>query len=212
MRTDGIGGASSLRNLHSLFSNLEGGKTNISKDDLSNIKNSITSEFDDLINSFDTVDLNGDGLSMSELQSYTGFSMNKGLGHGQPPDLSKDEMTAMRDKIASETGEVPTAIDQVLEHFDEVDTDQDGAVSREEFSTYADANGLEMPTPPHHHKKPDDLLLEDDDSTEDVSSVTKSNAQGDNGNILAMMIRHYLAGASSYSGVSDSLSLTDVEA
>ena len=125
----------------------------ITKSQLTSLQNSSSdseSSISQLVDSFDTVDLNKDGtISLDELQTYDKTG-KLGLLGGGAPDAPKamtvDELTEMRDNIAAEGGDT-TALDAAIESFGSVDTDGDGEASFEEFSAFAKDNGLSLPGP-----------------------------------------------------------------
>lgn len=143
------------------------GKANISKDDLSSFesvlkaKGADTAKIDNLINNYDKIDLNGDGISASELQTYkktTGQASSD--SDGKDSGLTKDSPQKMIDNITANGMVVPSGMKTMLANFDAVDTTKDGSISHDEMSTYAKANGIEMPHggprgagshPPRHH-------------------------------------------------------------
>jgi Ca2+-binding EF-hand superfamily protein len=154
----------------------------ISKDDLQQMLAGLPSSDSDassflqsLAADFESADSNGDGLSASELQTYAkskGVSLPQGPGHGTPPALSKNDLTKMRDEIAQGDSTSADGLSQVLDNFDDADTDQDGALSMSEMQTYTKANNIEMPKP---GKGGQNMPPPDDDQDTTTSSSSGNN-------------------------------------
>ena len=181
MSTGTISGLSSLTQLRERLAVSETAR--LSKEDLAGLKDELTTNLDELLNNYDKIDLNGDGLSSDELQTYTRPCRPKGGPRGEPPSMSKDELTAMKEKMA-EDGQETSTIDQVLEDFEAADADQDGKVSAEEFRTYAEANGLEMPEPPGRPPMRD---------SQSGSSEDEQSTSGISQSLVATILEKYLA-------------------
>ena len=182
MSTGTISGLSSLTQLRERLAVSETAR--LSKEDLAGLKDELTANLDELLNNYDKIDLNGDGLSSDELQTYTRPCRPKGGPRGEPPSMSKDELTAMKEKM-TEDGRDTSTVDKVLEDFDAADLDQDGKVSAEEFRTYAEANGLEMPEPPAGGKPP----MRDNESS---SSEEEQNTSSISQSLIATILEKYL--------------------
>jgi Ca2+-binding EF-hand superfamily protein len=215
MSTGTIGSLSSLGQIQDCFEKLRSGQVTLSKEDLTNLEADVSSAFDELLSNYDTIDINGDGISSAELQTYNRSKGINGSGKSAPPSLSKDELTAMRDKIAEEEGEAPEALNSVIKNFDAADTDQDGKVSAEEFRVYAEVKGLQMPEPPSGNMAPPpppsaaSSAQDEEDATTSTSSTTKSSSTQQ---LLAMLLDKYASGLTGYSNSQALQLLENIEA
>lgn len=135
---------SSLSAIRDRFQAFRSGKSNITKDELKAIKDEFGSKnpASKLYDNYDKVDLNGDGVSFEELQTYA--KTNKSSFQG-PPSLTKDQLTEMRDKISSSDSERAGDLDKLIQNFSSADSDGDGSIGGDEFKTYAEANGFAAP-------------------------------------------------------------------
>jgi Ca2+-binding EF-hand superfamily protein len=159
-------GSSTYTNLMNSMNSqrFQSGKTNLSKDDISNMKSQLESmeaDVPDVVKemaaNFDSIDTNGDGISSSELQAYAKanglklptYQSNEmsGMNGNTPPALTKDKLQEMVDKMSSEGTSESNVFSLALDQFDSVDTDSDGAISFEELKSFAEANNLSMPQP-----------------------------------------------------------------
>jgi Ca2+-binding EF-hand superfamily protein len=145
---------------------LHSSKGTLSKSDLETVKNNA----EQFLSNFGTIDTNGDGISADELQIYAkangmslpaGNTLFGGLGGfpgggfggrgpmgGEPPSMSKDELTAMKDKMTAHAQEASEGLGKLIDAFAQVDTDGDGKASASEIKTFADANGITLPHGP----------------------------------------------------------------
>jgi Ca2+-binding EF-hand superfamily protein len=143
------------------------GKANITQDDLSQMESQMETlgmDVPDFLSqiqaNFDKIDVNGDGISSDELQTYAkanglklpGQNSASGMNGGTPPVMSKDDLTKMRDEMSANGDSAADGITQLIDNFDSADTDQDGMVSFDEAQAYAEANNitsmLQGPPPP----------------------------------------------------------------
>jgi Ca2+-binding EF-hand superfamily protein len=163
----------------------------VSKDDLSQLASEIESAGQEsssllqaLQTNYESIDTNGDGISFDELQAYAkanGLNLPKGRDmHGTPPALSKDELIKMRDNVAAEDSTAAEGFSQVIERFDEADTDKDGTISMDEMQTFTKANNIDMPKPnggpegaKHMPPPPSDSTDSDDQSANDLLKMVR---------------------------------------
>lgn len=146
------------------------GKTNLQKSDLEQMQQTApaqsqtqaVSPFDVLLEAFDDIDQNQDGISIDELKSYAsengmpeggsaGGGRPAGPPSGPPPSMAgelgprpggpggmpegvtKDELLEIQSQMEAEGMEVPEQISQMITDFDSLDTNQDGKVSIDEM-------------------------------------------------------------------------------
>ena len=152
---------SSLSSMQDRFKSFQSGKSNITKSDLEDIQSKFKSSgksapkvLEDLSKKFDKIDTNGDGISINELKSYgqgrgitipTGFPPQAYGGEGAPKDLSKDDLVAMQSKMSQMMGKAPEGMDKLISNFDKY-AGEDGKLSVDEFKSFADENGIKMPS------------------------------------------------------------------
>ncbi len=189
----------------------------LTKDGLSEIQNQLKSSssssdstnIDDLIDSFDEIDVDGNGkLDDSEMRTY---SNKMGVRPPPPPPmggegsedeqddifadgLTEDELTEVTSKN-EETGTTDKLMSALLSSFDEADTDGNGAITQDEFQAFADANGFKppvggMPPPP-----PESQSSSDDSSSSTDSSEESSNTSGISSLALQKLLSKYTSGA-----------------
>lgn len=135
---------------------------NISKDDLTQAQAALaqtgadSKKIDSLLDNYDKIDTNGDGISLSELQTYDRTKMIKGQaeGRGSPPALTKEQMEEMAANSPDSDDGMAAAFKEVLANFDTADTDKDGKVSFEEFQKYAEDHNLQIKAPGKDGAKP----------------------------------------------------------
>ncbi|OGK05260.1 MAG: hypothetical protein A2W80_07025 [Candidatus Riflebacteria bacterium GWC2_50_8] len=147
------------------------GKTNLQKSDLEQMQQQAAqaqnqtqaaSPFDALLEAFDDIDANQDGISIDELKSYAsangipeggpeGGSRPAGPPPGPPPSMAgelgqhqggpgrmpesvtKDELLEIQSQMEAEGMEVPEQLSMMISDFDSLDTNQDGKVSIDEM-------------------------------------------------------------------------------
>lgn len=83
--------SSGMNSIHQMMQDFRAGNTNLSKEDLAAIQEDmkahgmeVPEDHSTLIDSFDEIDQNGDGISLDEMQSY-GQSIGMTFGLGEPP-------------------------------------------------------------------------------------------------------------------------------
>jgi hypothetical protein len=183
-------GSSSLYSTSATSSrNFRSTQETVSKDDLSQLASDLKSSGTEASNllqtlqtNFEKIDTNGDGISFDELQAYAkanGLTLPKGPARGDmqgtPPALSKDDLTKMRDDIAADDSEAADGLTQVINNFDDADTNQDGEISFDEMQTYTKANNIEMPKPDGGQGKTGSMpSIESDDQ----NSISSDNEKG----------------------------------
>lgn len=69
-------------------------------------------------------------------------------GGSPPKEVSKDDLTRLRDNIAKTDGAGAEKIDQLINNFDKYDTKGSGKISIDTVKSYADQNGIALPKPP----------------------------------------------------------------
>lgn len=142
------------------------GKSKLQKEDLQQLQQQAgqtqsqgASPFDSLLEAFDEIDKDQNGISIDELKSYaseTGMpqggqgmppkgpppgpppSMMGELGAGQrpgsmPESVTRDELLEIQSQMESQGMDVPEQLSQMISNFDSLDTDQDGKVSIDEM-------------------------------------------------------------------------------
>jgi Ca2+-binding EF-hand superfamily protein len=152
-----------LEAIRSRFQQFEQGEANLSKEDLTQIqsqsksaKSSKTDPLQTLISNFDKIDLDGNGMSLEELQTYaasndlnlaaTGKPAHRPGGRPpEPKDLSEDDLNQMISEITLKNGQAPTELQAMLDSFSTVDVDQDGMISSDEFGEFMSSQGIEPP-------------------------------------------------------------------
>ena len=223
---------SSFSNIQARFQSFQSGKTNITKDDLKNIQSEFTAhgkkapkEFDELSKNFDKIDTNGDGISSKELSSYAksqGASIpSSGFpGSGTPPAMTKDDLIAMQSKMAQLGGQAPKGLDKLIGNFDKY-AGSDGKLSADEFKSFADENGIQMPSggPPSAggasgaggasdltSKFLDQLLgSSDDDKKKKESKNTQSDKESLSSSLKKLVTERYSANSKSFGSNSNLL-------
>lgn len=94
----------------------------------------------------------------------------------QPPELTKDQLTQLDQKLKSE-GKDTSNLDKIVSNFDQLDTNSDGKVSMDELKTGASQYGINAPQGPprgghHHHAK------KADNDGDDNGSQVSANSWG----------------------------------
>lgn len=92
MQGSSMSDISMMREKMQMMQSFQSGKTNLSQDDLTAIQSDLSSQgiqeassIDELIENFSEIDTNGDGISVDELNTYTG---GQGMSiMGPPPGL-----------------------------------------------------------------------------------------------------------------------------
>jgi len=142
----------------------QSGKTKLQKEDLQQLTQQTTqnqaqgtSPFDSLLDAFDEIDKNQDGISIDELKSYVA---ENGMPEGQqnaspsgsplsimvelklqpmgesgkkPESISKEQLIEIQDQMESQGIEVPEELSQLISNFDSLDTNQDSKLSTDEM-------------------------------------------------------------------------------
>lgn len=143
------------------------GQIKLQKEDLQQMQQQVeqtqtqsASPFGSLLEAFDQIDQNQDGISIDELESYAsengmpegGDRPPQGPPPGPPPSMmgelrsqqsggpgkmqkgvSKDELLDIQSQMENQGMEVPDKLSQLISNFDSLDTDQDGTVSIDEM-------------------------------------------------------------------------------
>jgi Ca2+-binding EF-hand superfamily protein len=98
---------------------------------------------------FDKIDINGDGISYAEFQTYgrkTGWTPSTSrYGNGDveaKPVLTKDHLAQMAQILAGNDQVTSSGLLQIVANFETVDKDSDGKISLEEFKSYSQENNL----------------------------------------------------------------------
>ena len=149
------------------YGSKEDGPPEMTADQLSSLRDKLqkngetTDTLDAVIGNFSTADTDGNGaLSLDELNSYAesnGLALPERPQHGRPPGgmppaLSQDELTKLRDKLQAD-GQSTELLDSVLANYSTADANGDGDMSRDEMKSYADSQGISLPTPPSGNPK-----------------------------------------------------------
>ena len=159
----------SVNSMFAQMQQFKSGKTNLQKADLQKMQEQVgqtqtqgASPFDALLENFDKIDTNQDGISIDELKSFAkenGMperaqklprpsgpppSMMSELGpmaKEKPESVSKEDLLKLQSQLESQGTEVPSQLSQLIANFDSLDTNQDGKVSIEEaMATQKDAS------------------------------------------------------------------------
>lgn len=181
-----------LEAMRSRFQQFQKGESTLSKDDLSQIasqskgtKENATDPLQTLISNFESIDLNGDGMSLEELQTYVESNdLNLAAAgkaahrHGGPPpepkNLTEEDLSNMIEEIALKNGQAPEDLQALLDSFDTADADQDGTINQDEFGDFMSAQGFAVPVggmPPHGGMMPP---LSDVDTAAEESAKTSA--------------------------------------
>lgn len=124
------------------------GKEKLTRDALQQVRDQVaqsggsTARLDTLLQNYDTIDLNGDGMSKQELASYN--RNGKAADFFGNQKFSKDELIAFRDRLQQTSGKTYPGLDAVVEHFNDADTNSDGSVTMSELRVYAKAHGFSL--------------------------------------------------------------------
>ena len=90
--------------------------------------------------------------------SGSGWGMMAASQRRQPPELTKDQLNQLDQKLKSE-GKDTSNLDKVIANFSSLDSNGDGKVSMNELKTGASQYGINLPKGGghghHHAKKPD---------------------------------------------------------
>ena len=158
-----INGISSINGYADRLKAFQSGQANIQKSDLQAVEDKLKStdptkaaKIDQLIQSFDKIDTNGDGISAQEFSTYQksqgatarpagGHHHHHGGGKGAKP-VTKDDLVSLQNQIQSDGGTAPDGLSTLINSFDQADTDKDGAISATEFQAFAKANGIQLPS------------------------------------------------------------------
>lgn len=114
------------------------GKGTVTRDALTKLQSQLKAEgtsnqeINDVLENYDKIDLNGDGVSLDELKVYNRKAQ---LKDNNSQAITKEKLSAIRDSLAKEGGDT-SSIDNVLGYFDDADIDQDGVVSVGELRAY----------------------------------------------------------------------------
>jgi Ca2+-binding EF-hand superfamily protein len=189
-----IGGISSsnLSLMQQQIQSFRSGKTNIQKEDLEKlqsqtggVQNSGTDPFSALLENFDQIDTNGDGISFEEL-----------TGHRPPPDgpgkeifekmksgqgVSREELEAALSDMKSGGKKVSGKFSEMLSSFDSLDTNKDGQVTKEEMMAKMQgeraAFSMQMPTSETDIIEIFENYLNNKDKDESSNNLFKSQIQ-----------------------------------
>lgn len=98
---------------------------------------------------YDKIDINGDGISLKEYQTYArtqGFKSQTAAPAADDQSafkfLTKDHLSEIADKLENRDPNASSVLRQVLTDFSSIDTDGDGKISIDEFKTYAQQKSL----------------------------------------------------------------------
>lgn len=131
-----------------------------SKNDL-NLNQSFASY---LQTNFNAIDKDGDGvIGSDEITNYTNMLSTQGLTRAQLTQLAASGASG----LSSDT------INNILEHFDEMDTNHDGKITSAEISAYSlEASRQEKIDEFNHRRATDMSTFYGDDSSSDVDSYS----------------------------------------
>ncbi|MBU0692237.1 EF-hand domain-containing protein [bacterium] len=173
-----------------------------------------------LLNNFKEVDVDGNGISIEELQAYadslvlntTAVNKEPTQGSSSPPpepkDLTKDDLNQMISDITSKKGQVPSELQSMLDSFDSADTNQDGVISPDEFEAYISSQSLAAPNdglPPVEMRSESDANADKNSASADENSIDEETRA-----LLRMIQKRLLAAYSAYSNISASTAAVDL--
>lgn len=157
MSINGIGSAG-LSLVSQQMQNFKTGKANIQKEELEKLQSQMggvqkqtSNMFSSLLESFEEVDVNGDGLSFEELKEFGKTQGNEGNSRPKHPrssggdgselfekleagdSISLSELEGVQQEMKAGGQKPPRAIEDMISSFDALDTNQDGEVSMSEI-------------------------------------------------------------------------------
>lgn len=89
-------------------------------------------------------------MSIGSVGSSFGFTQQMQSpfgGSGNSKGMSKSDLVSMQSQISKMGGSAPKGMDKLISNFDKYAGD-DGALSKDEMSTFAKDNGIELPSGP----------------------------------------------------------------
>ncbi len=100
-------------------------------------------------------------INRLSLAFFAVWFMKAGFVQAQPDSgpelkgLTKDELIAKMERVLESKQQIADGLGKVIQNFETADANHNGLLSREEFRTYAEANGIKMPHPRkgRHHRK-----------------------------------------------------------
>ncbi len=168
----GIGGigASSFCVMRDQVQGFKSGKQNIQKEDLEKIQceigagqSQIGDMFTRMLESFDEIDTNGDGISIDKLKSFTGqnevhnpkesgiklFSL---FQDDESSGVTKEELQDLTASMESSGMNIPGKLQHIIASFDSFDTNSDGTLSKSEMKDGMHAEKHDKMRPPRPPK------------------------------------------------------------
>ena len=142
-------------------------------------------------------------VQSNQSQSAPPLQPPGGFPGGEPPkELSKDDLTRIKDGISKAGGQGADKIDDLIKNFDKYDTGGTGKISIDQFKSYANQNGIDLPKPPQGGR-PSPQGGED--------PLQSLRPAGDQGNVRQAVTKAAVAGLVSKYASSVSNSNTTVE-
>lgn len=115
-----------------------------------------------------------------------------GFPGGQPPsELSTSDLSKIKDAISKSGGQGADKIDDLIKNFSQYDKNGTGKISIQDFKSYAQQNGVELPKPPVTRSDYNQALPSSGSVTQEESSSAKSNRSAVSG-----LLDKYAASAS----------------
>lgn len=186
MSIDDISGNSSpLAGIGSRIKQFRDGKFTISRKDLEDTKAGLeslglkTTAFNKVLDDFDKIDINGDGIGNDELTSYLRDAIGVKSDNGQhngPKSIGLDDLTGLRDKISKDGGKADV-LDSLIQNFSTADSNSDQKLSFHELLDYLKSQGLKFPS--NGHRPPPNIAVPD--VTASSSEVAATAAAGNLG-------------------------------
>jgi Ca2+-binding EF-hand superfamily protein len=100
-----------------------------------------------------------------------GWNIDASQQRRQPPDMSKDQLVEMQQKLKS-AGQDTSNLDKIIANFDQLDTDKSGKISLNELKTGAQQIGIQLPKGHHHHGHHKVKSTQDQDAQSNSNDAT----------------------------------------
>ena len=133
------------------YQNFKKGEANLTKSEVEKARDNHpnATSLKVVSDNFDKIDINGDGISYTEFQTYgrkTGWTPSTsryGIGDtDRKPVLTKGHLAEMAQILAKNDQVTSSGLQQIVANFEAVDKDGDGKISLEEFKSYSQENNL----------------------------------------------------------------------
>lgn len=118
-----------------------------------------------LQNNFKSIDTDGDGIiGAEEITNYTNNLSSKGLTRAELTQLAASGMSGMSSE----------SLNEILEHFDDIDSNHDGKITSAEISAYKYSSSKQEKIDEYNYKRATDMstFYGSDSSSSDVDSYS----------------------------------------